>query len=309
MLLSTSFLAIKPPLLRCFQKTLSRQTSRREKMPRKIQKSLQDYLSKLKKPTPHIQLSANNALSASINRMLLGCKYPKTLIDVDRDQTNSRGSDHGHAATLSDIDRFLFENFRSLYQKNDDDDDDDDDTKKREEEEEEEEEEKPGGVLFESPRIMDPTSNICSCHRFFTTPCSSSSLMEDARASLAVSSEGIASSYATSSTSTVDCSSSSSNDIKEVLAPHDCIAVLTNSPNPYVDFRLSMQEMIEARLHSHEKVDWDFMEDLLFCYLNLNDKDSHKYILQAFVDLICVLRQKTDKVSMNARGEGEWRRE
>ncbi|RVW87997.1 Transcription repressor OFP14 [Vitis vinifera] len=221
-------------------------------MPRKIQKSLQDYLSKLKKPTPHIHLSANNALSASINRMLLG----------------------------------------SLYQKNDD--DDDINTKKREEEEEEEEE-KPGGVLFESPRIMDPTSNICSCHRFFTTPCSSSSLMEDARASLAVSSEGIASSYATSSTSTVDCSSSSSSDIKEVLAPHDCIAVLTNSPNPYVDFRLSMQEMIEARLHSHEKVDWDFMEDLLFCYLNLNDKDSHKHILQAFVDLICVLRQKPTK--------------
>ncbi|KAJ9692399.1 hypothetical protein PVL29_011451 [Vitis rotundifolia] len=253
-------------------------------MPRKLQKSLHDYLSKLKKPTPHIQLSANNALSASINRMLLGCKYPKTFIDVDRDQTNSRGSDHGRAATLSDIDRFLFENFRSLYQENDD-----DDIKKREEEEEEE---KPGGVLFESPRIMDPPSNICRCHRFTTTPCSSSSFMEDATASLAASSEGIASSHTTSRPSTVDCSSSSSNDIKEILAPHDCIAVLTNSPNPYVDFRLSMQEMIEARLHSHEKVDWDFMEDLLFCYLNLNDKDSHKHILQAFVDLICVLRQK-----------------
>ena len=230
--------------------------------------------------------------------MILGCKYPKSL---SFDQTKSHGSssDHGHAATLSDIDRFLFENFSSLYQKNDD---DDDDEKAKDIKNQEEEEENPDGVfLFESPRIIDPPlMNICSSRRFFTTPGSSSSLMEDARASLTASSEEI---------SSVDLSSSSScNEIKEVLPPHDCIAVLMNSPNPYMDFRLSMQEMIEARLHSHERVDWDFMEGLLFCYLNLNDKDSHKHILQAFVDLIDVLRQKTNEDPMSAQGRREVKR-
>lgn len=271
----------------------SRQTSGRGKMPRKIHKSFHDYLPKFRiNPTPNIQVfSSTHSLSASLSRVLSRCKYPKTpSFMVSGDRRSSKG------ATLSDIDRFLFENFRSLYPKFDD----HDDTKKQEEgeekEEEEDEEENPGGVVFESPRIMDPPSNINFSERFFSAPGFSSSLMEDARASLTASSEDFPSSYtATTPSVNLDRFSSSSNDKKEsLLAPHECIAVLMNSPNPYLEFRMSMQEMIEARLQRNEKADWDFMEDLLFCYLNLNDKATHKHILQAFVDLINDFGGKTD---------------
>ncbi|KAG6780479.1 hypothetical protein POTOM_013339 [Populus tomentosa] len=42
------------------------------------------------------------------------------------------------------------------------------------------------------------------------------------------------------------------------------------------------------------KVEWDFMEELLFCNLNLDEKTSHKFILNAFVDLIVGLRKTPD---------------
>lgn len=267
-------------------------------MSRKIHKSL---LSKLKKSTPFIQFSATTALSSSINRIVSGCKHPRALsFDfIDGDHSKSRvssSSDPCHAATLSDIDRFLFENFSSLYQKNEDDTVEEDDN--------------PDEVaLFdESPRSRDPPlTTIGSSDRFFATLGSSSSLMEDARESVTSSSVDMA------STGLLDFSSSSSSceEIKEVSpAPRqDCIAVMMNSENPYVDFRLSMQEMIGARLRRHERVDWDFMENLLICYLNLNDKYSRQHILQAFVDLIDVdLRRFSDEAPAIDGHGGERRR-
>lgn len=48
-------------------------------------------------------------------------------------------------------------------------------------------------------------------------------------------------------------------------------------------------EMVETRLENCEKVDWGFLQELLFCYLNLNEKKSHGFILSAFVDLVNTL--------------------
>lgn len=62
-----------------------------------------------------------------------------------------------------------------------------------------------------------------------------------------------------------------------------------------------MEEMVEARLNDRGRVDWEFMEELLFCYLDLNEKKSYKYILSAFVDLIVVLREKSGRVSEKSR--------
>ncbi|KAK9281538.1 hypothetical protein L1049_004441 [Liquidambar formosana] len=264
-------------------------------MPKSLQKSLQDYLSKIKKPTPQIQFPPNS-LSSSTNWVLSGCKHPKTLsFAVDRNQ--DQGHDNDDAATLSDIDRFLVENFKSLYGKNDDNEDNDRKTH-------EEGKGNSGNVLFESPRFIDPPSDLCGSHRFFVTPGMSSSLMEEARTSGATASEDTGSS-STTTTNTFDSRVSMvSNDVKELTLPDDCIAVLTYSPNPYDDFRRSMQEMIEARLHHHAKVDWEFMEELLFCYLNVNEKKSHKYILSAFVDLIIVLRQDSGKTPARSRKVG-----
>ncbi|CAA3002309.1 Hypothetical predicted protein [Olea europaea subsp. europaea] len=54
------------------------------------------------------------------------------------------------------------------------------------------------------------------------------------------------------------------------------------SRDPCVDFRLSMEEMVEA----YGLKNWECLEELLTCYLRLNSKKNHGYIVGAFVDLL-----------------------
>ncbi|CAM0951087.1 unnamed protein product [Alopecurus aequalis] len=74
------------------------------------------------------------------------------------------------------------------------------------------------------------------------------------------------------------------------------VAVVTFSVTPYEDFRRSMREMADAHWAKREAatpaVDWDFMEELLFCYLQLNDRAVHKDILRAFTDTVAALRRR-----------------
>ncbi|KAF5183077.1 Transcription repressor ofp12 [Thalictrum thalictroides] len=63
------------------------------------------------------------------------------------------------------------------------------------------------------------------------------------------------------------------------------IPMTTYSPDPYIDFRQSMVEMIEANELFNVKEDWDSIHKLLLCYLALNPKDTHKYIIAAFTDV------------------------
>ncbi|XP_059644548.1 transcription repressor OFP14-like [Cornus florida] len=246
-------------------------------MPKPLQKSLQHYLSKIQKPsTPHFHLPSKPDLSSSTSWILRGCKHPKALsFSLARKQDN----DHDNsAATLSEIGHFLFENFKSLYRKVDD--VDDNENKLGDENGEEQYSE---GYMFDSPspRSIHPPPDLCgSTHRFFVESGSSSSL---------IMSEDMVGSSSTTNTSLND-STRPSDVVKEEMGPEDFIMVLTYSKNPYDDFRRSMQEMIEARLQHNGRADWGFMEELLFCYLNLNDKKSHKYILSAYVDMIVILR-------------------
>jgi uncharacterized protein (TIGR01568 family) len=69
----------------------------------------------------------------------------------------------------------------------------------------------------------------------------------------------------------------------------ESIAVLKYSPNPYWDFRISMQEMVDA----HNLTDWHCLQEMLLCYLRLNKKKTHKLILGAFADLVINLIAKT----------------
>ncbi|CAI9760866.1 unnamed protein product [Fraxinus pennsylvanica] len=63
----------------------------------------------------------------------------------------------------------------------------------------------------------------------------------------------------------------------------ESVAVMAmDSRDPFVDFRVSMEEMVEA----HGLKDWDCLEELLACYLKVNDKSNHGYIIGAFVDLL-----------------------
>ncbi|KAK9057314.1 hypothetical protein SSX86_022149 [Deinandra increscens subsp. villosa] len=67
------------------------------------------------------------------------------------------------------------------------------------------------------------------------------------------------------------------------------VAIPTISPDPYFDFRKSMQEMVEARDLIDVRANWDYLHELLTCYLDLNPKSAHKFIVGAFADLLVSL--------------------
>lgn len=71
------------------------------------------------------------------------------------------------------------------------------------------------------------------------------------------------------------------------------VAVPTYSPDPYNDFRRSMEEMVEA-LGLDKRAHWTRLQELLLCYLALNSKQTHKYIIRAFADLLLGLTGSKD---------------
>lgn len=65
------------------------------------------------------------------------------------------------------------------------------------------------------------------------------------------------------------------------------VAVPTYSPDPHADFVRSMEEMAAAlRLDARRRGDRARLHELLLCYLALNDKRAHKYVVSAFTDLL-----------------------
>ncbi|KAI3928949.1 hypothetical protein MKW92_018590 [Papaver armeniacum] len=63
----------------------------------------------------------------------------------------------------------------------------------------------------------------------------------------------------------------------------------TCSSDPYMDFRRSMQEMVESRDLFDVTENWEYLHQLLSCYLTLNPKHTHKFIIGAFADLLVTL--------------------
>ncbi|XP_074585496.1 transcription repressor OFP15-like [Curcuma longa] len=87
--------------------------------------------------------------------------------------------------------------------------------------------------------------------RFFFSPCTSKSIVEEF-----------------------------SDDPDGEVACCETIAVL--SEDPYSDFLASMEEVVAA----HELREWRGLQELLRCYLRLNERKNHKAIVLAFVDLL-----------------------
>ncbi|KMZ57566.1 hypothetical protein ZOSMA_84G00040 [Zostera marina] len=87
---------------------------------------------------------------------------------------------------------------------------------------------------------------------------------------------------------------SGDNDGTWTDIPEESTAVIAFTKDPYKDFRESMEEMVKAKgFHdASQPLDWDFMEDLLLCFLELNDRSVHKHILSAFCDLTVSIRRK-----------------
>lgn len=62
----------------------------------------------------------------------------------------------------------------------------------------------------------------------------------------------------------------------------DSFVLSMESRDPYLDFRKSMEEMVEAHALRHLEA----LQELLCWYLRLNAKSNHVCILSAFVDLL-----------------------
>ncbi|KHG05101.1 hypothetical protein F383_30849 [Gossypium arboreum] len=122
----------------------------------------------------------------------------------------------------------------------------------------------------ESDSEPDFATVFASQRFFFTFPGSSNSIIE----------------------STVPSSIATTPESSEHGHPRtveNSVAVPTFSPNPYMDFRRSMQEMVEARHLIDVKANWEYLHELLLCYLTLNPKSTHKFIIGAFADLLVSL--------------------
>ncbi|CAA0828095.1 Transcription repressor OFP12 [Striga hermonthica] len=84
------------------------------------------------------------------------------------------------------------------------------------------------------------------------------------------------------------------------------IAVPTYSPDPFADFRRSMQEMVEAREVRGVREDWGYLHELLTCYLSLNPKSTHKFIVEAFADLLVSLVTEDARLKKSFSAAGKY---
>uniref|UniRef100_A0A803N751 Transcription repressor n=1 Tax=Chenopodium quinoa TaxID=63459 RepID=A0A803N751_CHEQI len=71
------------------------------------------------------------------------------------------------------------------------------------------------------------------------------------------------------------------------------VAMSLESEDPYVDFRKSMEEMVESL---GVRDDWEGLEELLRWYLKINGREIHGYIINAFVDLLAEVKIIDDDV-------------
>ncbi|XP_016504925.1 transcription repressor OFP16-like [Nicotiana tabacum] len=133
--------------------------------------------------------------------------------------------------------------------------------------------------ISELATVPDLATVYASQRFFFASPGHSNSIIDSS------SSSSMSSSLASTSSSVEPPESDTVID--------GSIAIPTYSPDPYLDFRRSMQEMVEARELSDIRDNWDSLHELLMCYLTLNPKSTHKYIIGAFADLIvCLMSSK-----------------
>lgn len=71
-------------------------------------------------------------------------------------------------------------------------------------------------------------------------------------------------------------------DDDQELPFKESVALALESEDPYLDFKKSMEEMVDT----HGIKDWESLQELLGWYLKMNGKINHGYIIGAFVDLL-----------------------
>ncbi|KAL5792902.1 hypothetical protein ACOSP7_001496 [Xanthoceras sorbifolium] len=132
---------------------------------------------------------------------------------------------------------------------------------------------------------------VASQRFFFTSPGSSNSIIESSPSIVTFESSDTPVSMISHAHDKSLNNLSHESPLKSWNSPSfkDSVAVSTYSPDPYMDFRRSMQEMVEARDFVDVKSNWDYLHELLLCYLALNPKSTHKFIIGAFADLLVSL--------------------
>nr|CAD1829853.1 unnamed protein product [Ananas comosus var. bracteatus] len=225
-------------------------------------------------------------LSKKLRRswLLSACKYPKTpSFAVSRhndDDAADAAAAAAHGATLSDVDRFLHENFHSLYIRDPSDVTDAASSP-------------PGSTPSRAGPLLGPVLRV-------------------PRHDVELDHAGPGRAGHVGVVVVVVGGGGGGGHVSGGGGEDDvaAAAVVTFSKDPYEDFRRSMREMVDARrVDASQPLDWDFMEELLFCYLELNDKSVHKYILTAFTDLTVSFRRPRDPaVSADAGTEQRRRR-
>lgn len=86
--------------------------------------------------------------------------------------------------------------------------------------------------------------------------------------------------------------------VSKILSDGTAITKRIDSPDPCRDFGRSMREMVEARDPTRDDdasfSDREYLNELLFCYLSLNPRHTHKFIVSAFADtLLWLLSQSS----------------
>ncbi|KAK1295773.1 hypothetical protein QJS10_CPB15g00804 [Acorus calamus] len=124
-----------------------------------------------------------------------------------------------------------------------------------------------------------PLKDSVSKKRFFFSPCTTKSIMDEARpASERKPDLGV-----------------EEIEVSEMGFGKDTVLMAMASEDPYLDFKASMEEMVEA----HGLREWSCLQELLHCYLRLNDRRTHRAIVLAFVDL---LMTQFDKQGIHKEG-------
>ncbi|KAF2307697.1 hypothetical protein GH714_030914 [Hevea brasiliensis] len=75
----------------------------------------------------------------------------------------------------------------------------------------------------------------------------------------------------------------------------ESVVLSMDSQDPYVDFKKSMEEMVEA----HGLKEREGLEELLCCYLKVNANSNHGYIIGAFVDLLAEADEEEIHIKYN----------
>ncbi|KAA8539103.1 hypothetical protein F0562_025795 [Nyssa sinensis] len=76
----------------------------------------------------------------------------------------------------------------------------------------------------------------------------------------------------------------------------ESVVLAMDSQDPYLDFRRSMEEMVET----HGLKEWEGLEELLGWYLRMNGKMNHGFIVGAFVDLLVGIASSSDSTSYSS---------